>query len=413
MVVGLVVAITAVAVVIDGGNAWAYQRITQNGADSAAEGGAIVLASRLAGAVTPAGGWDAAISAQVTSNASANGIGTTTAYYTDICGIPLQADGSAALNADGTENLALAVQVGSGSLPAVVNTTPDCPSRSVGPPAGVTVLAQRDLTTYVAPIVGINTLHVTARATAAAGYLQGFCGAEDGAACSVVPLTIPVDLVSCNKSNKAVDTGAVWNLYQLYIIPLCSNGPGNVGWIDWTPPGGGSGEIINEILHPNNPPINLPSWVYVSQTGGPGDSGIQNALRTYDGQTVLVPQFDLTCSGKSGDPVNTQPTVSTAPYYGCTPSDVGGNGNSQWYRMPSFAYFQLCSSSQPDCVAQGTPHGAYTGGGPDGKLACAAANGATQCLAGRFVSILASGTVGPGVGGGGSNNKTLGIQLIK
>jgi hypothetical protein len=412
MALGLLAAIVAVGVVIDGGNAWAKQRVTQNGADAAAEAGATVMASRLAGAAAPADGWDAVVSTQVQANAAANGVSAGAAYYTDICGIPLQADGTAALNADGTENLAVADQVGSGSLPAVINTTPDCPSRVVGPPAGVLVLTQEDVSTYVAPIVGINSFHVAARATAVAGYLQGQCGAADGAFCSVLPIAIPVDVTTCDGSNNAVDTGAQWNLYQLYIVPICTgSAAGNVGFIDWTPPGGGDNEIAQEINNPNNPPIVLPHWEQVGQTGKQGSQSIQDALRNYDGQVILVPQFDLSCSGQPSAPDSSQPAVTTAPNYGCPSAEVGGNGNKMWYRMPSFAYFQLCSSTQADCVAAGTPHGAYTSG--NDKATCNTGNGATECLAGRFVSILASGLVGPGVGGGTSNNKTLGVQLIK
>ena len=44
---------------------------------------------------------------------------------------------------------------------------------------------------------------------------------------------------------------------------------------------------------------------------------------------------------------------------------------------------------------------------------CDTGNGATSCLAGRFVEILGSGTVGPGVGGGTTSTKAIGIQLIQ
>ena len=48
-----------VGLVIDGGNAWAQQRTTQNGTDAAAQGGATVLAQKLGGAPAPGSGWDA------------------------------------------------------------------------------------------------------------------------------------------------------------------------------------------------------------------------------------------------------------------------------------------------------------------------------------------------------------------
>ena len=62
-------------------------------------------------------------------------------------------------------------------------------------------------------------------------------------------------------------------------------------------------------------------------------------------------------------------------------------------------------------MAVGASHGAYTNG--NNAPVCDTGNGATACLVGRFVNIIASGTVGPGVGGGIAGNKTIGVQLIK
>src|SRR4051812_29326135 len=142
MVGVMLLSMALLAVIVDGGNVLTQQRVAQTGADSTAEAGAIVFASRLAGVPTPAGGWDALIQAKLAESAAANRVTIKAAYYTDICGIPLKPNGSAALNADGSENLAAAAAVGSGSLPGGSATTPDCPSLTVGPPAGVLVLSQ-------------------------------------------------------------------------------------------------------------------------------------------------------------------------------------------------------------------------------------------------------------------------------
>jgi hypothetical protein len=123
------------------------QRVAQTGADSTAESGAIVLASRLAGAATPALGWDGEVANKIAQSAAANNTSIQAAYYTDICGIPLRNNGNAALNADGTENLSVAQQVGSG-LPGGNATTPDCPSLTVGPVAGVLVIGQKNVPLY-------------------------------------------------------------------------------------------------------------------------------------------------------------------------------------------------------------------------------------------------------------------------
>src|SRR6185369_2845238 len=166
MVGVMLLSIVLLAVIIDGGNVATQQRLVQAGSDGTAEAGAIVLASRLAGASTPGGGWDAAVQSKITQSAGANNMTIQHAYYTDICGIPLKADGTAAVNVDGTENLAVATVVGAGSLPGGTATTPDCPSLTVGPVAGVLVIGQKNVGAYVARAIGIPSFNVTTRATA-------------------------------------------------------------------------------------------------------------------------------------------------------------------------------------------------------------------------------------------------------
>jgi Putative Flp pilus-assembly TadE/G-like len=410
MVGGMLAVLVMVGLIVDGGNAWAQQRIVQNGSDAAAEAGAVILGQRLAGATAPLGGWDVAVASAVSASAAANGI-TETAYYTDICGIPLKADGNAALTA-GAYDLAHAQPVGSG-LPAVISSAPDCPSHTVGPAAGVIVLGHKAVQTYVVNVVGISTWSVNTQATAAAGYLQESCDASQGDVCALLPVAIPVDIVTCDGSNRPVNTGFPWvaDATTVYKVPLCSNGPGNVGWLDWNPPGGVP-DTIQSIITPDNPAIPLPSWQYVASTGGPNSPGIETAIRHYDGQIVLLPQFDLTCNpGPHGTPDNSVPAINTSPNYGCPAGDLGGNGTNQWYRMPSFAHFQLCISTDTQCAAVGASYGAYTNG--NNKAVCDTGNGATQCLVGKFVSYETSGTIGAGFGGGTGSSKAIGIQLIK
>ena len=89
------------ALVIDGGNVWAQQRMTQNGSGCGVRGRGRHPGSKGSrGQPTPAGGWDAAVLAQVQTIATANRINLGGAFYTDICGIPLQADGTAALDVE-------------------------------------------------------------------------------------------------------------------------------------------------------------------------------------------------------------------------------------------------------------------------------------------------------------------------
>ena len=350
---------------------------------------------------------DSAIRASVT----ANGLTTATAYYTDICGIPLRPDGSGALNS-GTEDLASAALVGNGTIPTSAATSPDCPNLQVGPPAGVMVIGQKSVGTYLAGAVGISHVSVGTRATAATGYLQDYCDLTQGNGCKLLPITIPVDVLTCDGSNNPQSTGTPWVYGPIYKVPLCQNGPGNVGWIDWTPPGGGTSEIIDSVNTPNNPNINLPSWQEVAETGNVNSAGLETALRNYEGEVVLIPQFDLTCDpGNANDvPDSTVPAINTGPYYGAPTAASEATRANQWYRMPSFAFFQFCTITDPACVAVGANHGAYTNGT---NTVCDSGNGATSCLIGRFVDVVGSGTVGPGVGGGIAGNKTVGVQLIK
>ncbi len=426
MVGVMMVSLAMLAVIIDGGNVVVQQRVAQAGADSIAEAGAVVLAQKLAGVDEPAGGWDAAVLAKIDESAAAAGVTVKAAYYTDICGIPLKDNGQGALKGDGSENLAAAVRVGSGVLPGGAATTPDCPSLTVGPVAGVVVFGEKVVAAYVARAIGIPTFGVATRATAVAGYLQSTCGASQGDWCAILPVTIPVNVVSCD-DNGDLDLGdTAWTWNTVVTVPLCKNTPGNVGWLDWDPPAGGSVEITCSILNADNPAIRLPSWQYVAATGntnGGGEcediedgvptgtiyEGVQAAVRKYNGQTVLIPQFDMTCRTYNGDPDpnSNMPAVGQTPNFGCPHLPGGGSGQNVWYRMPSLAYFELCDPSMVEC---GGREGAYIQG--SNAAQCDTGNGATACLVGKFTNILSTGTVGPGVGSG-TGSKALGVQLIK
>ena len=414
----VLVALAMLALIIDGGNVLSQQRQTQTGADSTSEAGAIVLAQRLAGAAPPAAGWDATVAAKLAQSATANSITVKAAYYTDICGIPLKADGTKAVDAQNRENLASALQVGNAtnSLPGGTASTPDCPSLTVGPVAGVLVLGERNVSAYVARAINISTFKVDTRATAVSGYLQGICDASQGNACALLPVTIPVNSITCNGNQTPTDSGQTWDLNVVIKIPLCSTADGNVGWLDWTPKSGGSSELVCSIITPDNPAIDLPSWQFVTSTGNVNGGGgschlsVENAIRTHDGQIVLIPQFDQICDppGNQPDPNSSPPAINTPQRYGCPVNTGSGGGTNVWYRMPSFAYLLLCDPSLPECNGLS---GAYISG--NNRAICDTGSGATSCIVGRFVNTLSSGTVGAGYGSGTGNTKAVGIQLIK
>lgn len=420
MVGVMLLSIALLAVIVDGGNVLVQQRENQTGSDGAAEAGAILLASRLAGAVAPSSGWDAEIAAKIDETAAANKITVTAAYYTDICGVPLKSDGTAAVNLDGTEDLAAAHEVGAtGSLPMDIGSTPDCDTGTIGPVAGVLVIGEQDVSTFVARAIAVESITVSTRATAVAGYLQGYCDASQGVWCAVLPVTIPTFVPEC-QGNGDLGGSDPWQTGLIYTIGLCRNDPGNIGWADWDPPGGGASELVCSIVNPDNPAIDLPQWMYMSQTGntnggGPCTdddtgivySGVEDAIRKYNGQVVLIPQFSApTCNpGPHQSPNVSQ--VETPSNYGCAPADQGGSGVNQWYRITSFAFLQLCEPSMAGCNGR---QGAYIQG--NNVDVCGQGNGQTGCLIGKLVDIMASGTVGPS-SGSGTGTKAVGVQLIR
>ena len=166
---GLIAFLVMVALIVDGGNAWAQQRQTQNGTDASAQAGATVLAQKLGNDPTTQGSaaasWDAATSAAVNNIAAANNNDQPIAYYTDICGVLLKLDGSKATG------IGDAAQVGLG-FPTSAATTPDCPNGIVGPVAGVEVHDSKVFGTYFAHAVGIPNFAAAARATAVTGFVQ-------------------------------------------------------------------------------------------------------------------------------------------------------------------------------------------------------------------------------------------------
>jgi Flp pilus assembly protein TadG len=378
--VGMVVIVAAVGLVIDSGYAWGKQRQTQNAADAAAEAGAVVLAQRIAGAQPLRS--DADVAAAVARAGSENGVGTPDGFYTDLSGNLLDSAGaSVASRSD-------AAVVGGGAIPP--NT------------AGVQAVGTQTFPTFLARVLGVDQFTTAASATAVAGYLSEVCSAEDG--CDVLPVAVPMTVLGCDGQNnpQPVVPAAFWvPTANPIIVPLCKNGPGNVGWLDWRPPGGGTRELEQSIRYPDNDAMTIPDWFFVTSTGNVNSILVEDALNeTWAGKVVKIPQFDVTC--------DTQPNGTTVD--ACPAGHVGGNGQNQWYHVPQFAAFQFCGGSPNPCA--GTPYGqgAYVNG--NNSTICDTGNGATSCLVGRFVYFIDHGTVGPGTGGS-SPTGVLGVQLIK
>jgi hypothetical protein len=374
MVGGIIAMFAMVGLIVDGGNAFANQRATQNGTDAGALAGATQLAQNL-----NAKGWsavrsDADVAVAVGSSVAANGLAGWEGYYTDVNGDMVDPSGNR------VNQTVKAAKVGSGAIPPCLDTT-----RCAGAHAsGVRVLGNKTIGTFVAKLFGLNTIGIAADATARAGYVTQTCAAEAG--CGVLPITFPNTQVTCDDQGNAVQTTdpfVITNPPTEYVIPLCKNGPGNVGWLDWSPTAGGTSELVDSFLSPNNPAIPLPSWQYMTATGNVNSQELENAMKTYLGKAALMLTFDSTCDVAPAD----------ATLGSCPPDHVGGNGSNQWYHVPSLSALRVT--------------GVYVNG--TNKI-CDTGNGATACITGTFENFVTQGVV---AAGGTTITGSVGIQLIR
>jgi Putative Flp pilus-assembly TadE/G-like len=371
---GFLVIVAAIGLVVDGGMAWGQQRDNQNASDAASEAGAVVLAERLGGVART----DADVLAAVDASIAANAVDKVGAWYTDILGTLIDgAGGPAASTAD-------AADVGAGAIP------PNA--------AGVQANTSKTFDTFLMQVIGRPTLTTLSDATAVAGYIEGVCPAASD--CAILPVTIPLNVVTCDGSGDITPEvpPSIWGeptYFNIpFTIPLCKNDPGNVGWLDWHPPGGGTSELIDAIGPPGtlDYQLTVPGWYHVPSTGNVNSGGVEDALNYYavNQIPVLIPMFDSTC--------NLEPPSSGVG--ACPPGNVGGNGSNQWYHLDRFVAFLFEA-----------PQGAFLQG--NNSADCDTGNGATSCLKGMFVRF-----VGPGATVGGSPGtagpfSAVGIQLIK
>jgi hypothetical protein len=358
---GMVALIAAVGLVIDVGFTLAANREAQNGVDAASHAGAIVIVKEIASDGTTES--DAAVLAAVQNAAAINKITLEDAQYTDV------------------EGTLIGVEVGAapgGSIPANAQ--------------GVQASGSLEHETFFARIVGIARLAVSAKATAVGGPASEPCPGTE--ICAFVPVSFPTTVVTCDGRNKSVAAQGPdglpyeWVENTHYIIPLCGNNPGSVGWVDWTPPFGGTSELTGQICDPDPPELNLPDWFYVTSTGNTNSLAVENCLNKYAGEYILMPMFDDTCKV---DPGEGNP---------CT--EPAATGVNQWYHFPSYSVFELES-----------PKGAYVNGDNSDVCDPTGGNGATTCLVGRFVDAVGGGAVGAITPETTSPSSLYAVQLIK
>ena len=380
---GLVALIAMVGLVIDGGNAYAQQRRTQNGIDAAAEAGAVQLARRLVGLPGTDADWDQRVADLVSATADSNEITTVgTPSYVNHDGVVLG-------------------PVGTGTIPPGTQ--------------GVHVEGSRDFPTYFAGVLGMNQFTASATATAITGY------AEASGVGGLIPLTFPILLTQCETgggSNRLFhpNDGVPWpsGPANVIAIPLCSNGPGNVGWIDWDPPAGGASEVADSIRNPNNPPIRTPHWYFITETGA--ITSLDDDMDTWEGKDITFPIFHV----QADDPATpedeseigtcrNEPGGSKDSLADCASSDIGFTGGQGWYYLVSFGNFHLLHSyiqgnHETECNDAAT-------------LASVASNGTNQvnnCLIGYFNAPVVAGEFEVGSGSTPPTPLTpVAVQLIR
>jgi Flp pilus assembly protein TadG len=411
---GLTAVVAMVGLIIDGGNAYAQQRSTQNGSDSASEAGATILvrnvmAAAASGPTLTAAQLDAAVLASANQSATSHGLlpfdpgvaGNSAAYYTDILGNLLTPAGAI------TTSTATAAQVGSGSVPSC---TTDCVG---GRAAGVAAYGYRSFGALIARVIGFTTFTASAKATAVGGYAPPTnCSAPQG--CALLPITFATNAGTCTGTN-ASSFGATpwpWPVTPPYvpsnesILAVCGNAQGAFGFLDF----GCAPNIQQQIADPCAS-ITFPTWL---RTESGNTNAVEDELNNYagatvglyedgDDQIVYIPFFDAICSDGS-QPADNR-AIDTATYPGVCVGNNPGGGSNIYYHVVYFLGFALDQAyvqgnNNPPCnMAPGSP--------------VPAGNGGTGCLKG-WGTVVAQGpgtvTSNPGPGGPGS---PLRIQLIK
>ncbi|HVM30293.1 MAG TPA: pilus assembly protein TadG-related protein [Candidatus Limnocylindrales bacterium] len=345
MTIALAGLLAMAALIIDAGYAMAQHRATQNATDAAAMAGASVIVEELAGVARS----DSNVLAAVQDALAVNDTTLDVALYVD-------------------QNNNVVGTVGQGG---------GIPHSAYG----VQATGYREFSTFLAGMIGMSEMDTTTSATALAGAPQGVCPATEG--CAVLPVTFSVPVRTCDGTNRPLRIGNEWPLVDLETaqadssgqhmstIPLCTNGPGGVGWLDMQRVGCSGNNLAQWITTPCNVSFDIPIWL---QTASGNMNNVESALNSHRGKVLLVPMFDSTCRDV---PSSGQPADCTNP----------GQGNNIWYHIPQFAAFLLHEAyvqgnDGPSCnSAPGKP----LGGG----------NGATSCLKGWFVRFITVGPVGP------------------
>lgn len=300
----LSVIVLSVGLVIDGGNALAQRRGSQNASDFAALGGARVIAEWIDGDTT--NGTDANVRGAINLAVAANA-GAPITY-----GAP---DGPRYIAANG----GLLGYVGAGVIP-------------VGA-VGVKVASQRSWRPYFLGIIGVNSWTASAEATAKGGY--SLAGPPPG---SLFPVGISTAFFQTYPfCSGPVSTNPASECYPQNLTPGNTNVPGGFGWLKFGCDGYGLGQdppanaggcqnnipFLNEEIGPPSK-----SFGCCTAVGLPGSL---DRIGSLPGNKVSAD-----CSYWIANEI----TV-TVPIW-----DVaGGTGSNGWYHIVGYAGFQITGCS--------------------------------------------------------------------
>jgi Flp pilus assembly protein TadG len=364
----MVALIGGVSLILEGGNAYAHQRVVQNAADSVANAGATVIAQRLGGGNQT----DADVFNAIDTMAAANGLDTYAGYYTDVHGNLLTPLGVT------TTDFAAAERVGGA----------DAGDTSIPPGAqGVRVGGSQSFGTTFARVLGINQFTASADATAVAGGLTGGY---------VMPIVFPVSMTDCDGTGSNVDVDAPWRMSnpdptdptahpigQEFLVPLCKSGSGSFMILKLPP---GDLDCEAEVTNPSSVQFNdFPVYVD-TDTGNDCANKIQDGVVSagLHGTLVNIPICDADC-------------VTTS----------GSGGQYHIIRMTSFFLDFLSYSNggtNPQCALTTSPNYGTS------IVNIVGGNGSSSCMAGWFVRYITSGPVGTG---NITNGEAIGVQLIR
>jgi hypothetical protein len=357
----MVAIVGGVSLVMEAGNAYAHQRVTQNAADAVANAGATVIGERLGGAAR----FDADVKNSMDALAVANDLDGYEGFYTNVLGELLGTGGNVVGGEGGAERVG----------PADGTTIP--PNTQ-----GVRMRGQQQFDTTFARVLGIDQFTSSADATAVAGALSGG---------RFFPVVFPVSMAGCDGTGDQVEVDAPWRLSnpgvphpdgQEWMIPLCKSGDGSFMVLDLDP----NKTCDEEVLNPSSIQFNdFPVDVHV-EVGNDCAKKIQDAtmIGNLQGTVIFIPICDNACTTQSGT-----------------------GGSYHIIRIAAVWLDYISYSNNPnnsDCARTTSPTFGTS------MVNIVGGNGSASCLAGWFVRYVTSGPVGSGAIFDG---EAIGIQLVR